>query len=107
MKTCGNNHNGQNPRNNWLTRKIFFRNLKIAEKRKEKKSVFSTVPLNLMILYFPGVFIKSFKKREKILHNLSYLSTRERFVHLVRTQNFSKNYFLHPDTNTNVCVSGG
>ena len=29
-------------------------------------------------------------------------------IHLVRTQNFSKNlYFLPPDTHTNVCLSGG
>ena len=28
-------------------------------------------------------------------------------IHLVRTQKFPKNYdFLHPDTNTYVCISG-
>ena len=32
----------------------------------------------------------------------------QEIIHSVRTQNFTKNYnFLPPDTNMNVCVSGG
>ena len=39
---------------------------------------------------------------------LKFKKTRLRIIHLVRTQNFPKNYhFLPPDKHTYVCISGG
>ena len=47
---------------------------------------------------------QSFKKT----FSCAVAAPSEGFIHLVRTQNFPKSqHFLHPDTHTYMCVSGG
>ena len=58
-------------------------------------------------MYITVVYFNLIQHREQIFFQVIYGLEPCGFIHLVRMQNFWKNYFLPPDTQTNVYVLRG